>query len=73
MNFLNDNTGFLYADGGFLTGFASAFDLGGTLVVYNESASPNEADARAIASDWNGVWQDLKIAVSASDQEKNAE
>lgn len=56
-------TGFLFADPGFMQGFASALDLGGTLVVYNESATPQEADTRALASDWAIVGLDIRNSI----------
>lgn len=56
------DTGFLFADPGFAQGVAAALDLGGTLLVYNQSETPQEADARAIASDWATVGRDIKTA-----------
>ena len=57
-----EDTGLLFAMPNFLHGLASAIDLGGTLVEYNESRTPQEADARAIASDWAVTGKDIKTA-----------
>lgn len=52
-------TDFLFAQPSFTSGAASAFDLWGHLAAYNESADGPEADARAIASDWIIIGQDI--------------
>lgn len=62
-NYNSGDTGFLFADPGFVQGMASALDLGGTLVVYNVSENGLEADARAIASDWAIVGKDIERAI----------
>lgn len=61
-------TTFLFAEPSFLAGFAAVLDLGGTLTEYNESESPLETDARAIAMDWRAVGQDLWAAVAHGPQ-----
>lgn len=60
-------TDFLFASPSFLTGAGRVMDLGGVLEQdsYNMSATPEEADARAIATDWQMVGQDLARAVEA--------
>lgn len=45
------DTGFLFASPSFLQGFASAMDLGGTLVEYNNSATANNPDNIALQKD----------------------
>jgi len=57
------DSGFLFADPSFLQGLASALDIGGTLLEYNQSATPEEADARALATDWAVVGNDMKKAI----------
>ncbi|MCG6534491.1 MAG: hypothetical protein L7F78_07335 [Syntrophales bacterium LBB04] len=57
-----EDTGFLFASPSFLQGFGSAMDLGATLVEYNQSTTPQEADARAIASDWAVTGKDIRRA-----------
>ncbi|OGP50368.1 MAG: hypothetical protein A2Y79_11645 [Deltaproteobacteria bacterium RBG_13_43_22] len=68
MSEYEENTCFLFARPGFLQGFASAIDLGGTLINYNESKTPQEADARAIASDWAITGKDILTAVKNLDK-----
>jgi hypothetical protein len=60
-------TDFLFASPSFLTGAGRVMDLGGALEYYNYnfSSSPEEADARAISSDWEVVGDDLARAVEA--------
>ncbi len=58
-------TCFLFASPSFMQGMASAVDIGGTLVVYNESRTIQEADARAIGSDWAMVGKDIRAAVQS--------
>ena len=52
---------FLFADSSFIMGMARVFDLSGLFDDYNYSGTPEEADARAIWSDWvtvgNWLWE----------------
>jgi len=57
-------TTFLYATPNFLLGMASVLDLGATLTVYNESESPEEADFKAIYSDWATTGEDISSALN---------
>jgi len=52
-------TDFLFAQPSFGSGAARVLDLFGTFDAYNTSASEQEADERAIASDWLVVGKDL--------------
>lgn len=54
---------FLCADPSWLSGAARILDLGGTFDVYNSSATGEEADAKAIYSDWAIVGEDLQHAI----------
>ena len=54
---------FLFAMPGFLAGMGSAIDIGGTMMMFNESPSPEEADALALANDWAVVNGDVRKAV----------
>ena len=56
---------FLFASPSFLSGFARTLDMGATLnrYSYNFSATPVEADLRAIAHDWAAVGKDLHKAM----------
>jgi RNA-splicing ligase RtcB len=58
---------FLFASPSFLTGAGRVMDLGAALEYcnYDISRSPEEADIRAIASDWQVVGDDLTRAVEA--------
>jgi hypothetical protein len=56
-------TDMLYAVPSFLGGMATTLDMGSTLSVYNESESPELADARALASDWCAVGEDMSTAI----------
>lgn len=68
-----DDTGFLFASPSFLAGWAAVLDVAGTLNVYNESKSGQEADARALASDWAVIGKDiLKAAEQLEQKEKGA-
>jgi len=62
MSKYGEDTGFLFAPPGFLGGMAVALDLAGTLVEYNVSNTPREADVRAIASDWAITGKDILAA-----------
>lgn len=55
---------FLFARPSFLEGLARIFDFGNTLTEYNRSRTPQEADARALASDWLMVGEDIANAES---------
>ena len=62
---------FLFSDRNFLTGMGSVFNLGGNYYEFNVSESPEEADSRAIASDWGVVGQDLRVAIAQYKATKN--
>jgi hypothetical protein len=60
---------FLFAQPSLASGVARTFDLWGQFDDYNRSESSREADARAIASDWLMVGQDLSDAIKHHDDE----
>ena len=64
---------FLFATPSFLGGMASVLDLGTTLVVYNESTTIEEADARAIATDWRVTGNDIRSAIKQWAEEHEAD
>ncbi|MBW2149837.1 MAG: hypothetical protein JRG73_08950 [Deltaproteobacteria bacterium] len=64
---------FLFATPSFIGGMASVLDIGATLVMYNESRTPEEADYRAIESDWGVVGNDIRIAIDRFKSEYNVE
>ena len=55
-------TDFLFAQPGFIRGMGRALDLGSTKNVYNGSSSADEADFRALKSDWTIVGDDIRRA-----------
>ena len=57
-------TDFLFATPTFISGFGAVIDLGGTMVKFNESSSPEEADYLALANDWAMVGHDIRNAMS---------
>lgn len=52
----------LFSMPGFLDGIGAIFDFPGSLLRFNESPTPEEADARALASDWAMVGADIRSA-----------
>jgi hypothetical protein len=72
MSKYGEDTGFLFAAPSFLQGFASALDLSGTLVEYNISTTPQNADIRAIASDWAITGKDIDTATENLAEKKEA-
>ena len=63
---------FLFAQPSFASGAARVFDLFGQFDEYNRSETPEEADAKAIASDWIVVGQDMVDAVEQNESEMQA-
>jgi hypothetical protein len=57
-------TDFLFARPSFIAGMARVLDLFGLFDSYNESRSPQEADARAMYADWRITGQDLYDAAT---------
>ncbi len=57
---LDMGTGFLFTTPSFLYGAARSLDLAGQFDGYNESVSPQEADARALLSDLAVTVADLE-------------
>lgn len=62
-------THFLYAKPSFIGGAAYIMDLGNTLLVFNESVSPEQADYFAIKSDWIAIGDDLRNAILQTAEE----
>lgn len=63
---------FLFAQPSFGSGFARTLDLFGQFDQYNISATPIEADTKAIAADWFVVGQDIADAVEQDDSQSSA-
>jgi hypothetical protein len=62
---------FLFARPSFTRGMAAALDMGATLSVFNESKTPEEADARALRSDWIAVGKDILNAMKCYEQKNS--
>ena len=56
-------TDFLFARPGAVYGIARLIDLWARLDRYNVSRTPDEADARALASDWDMIRADIWAAL----------
>lgn len=56
-------TFYLFARSSFSEGMARVLDIGGTMQVYNESVSSNQADAEALGRDWKMVGEDIKDSI----------
>ncbi|MGB8261571.1 MAG: hypothetical protein WCE75_14515 [Terracidiphilus sp.] len=56
----------LFARPSFVSGAARVLDLGGVFDVYNVSKTPQEADERAIESDWRAIGGDLHDAMESA-------
>ena len=63
---------FLFAEPSFFSGAARLLDLWGQYDQYNQSLTPAEADARAIAADWIITGQDLQDAMEEFNSEEAA-
>jgi hypothetical protein len=61
----NMGTDFLFARPSFSGGMAAVMDLCGILVSeYNRSPTPQEADFRALRSDWTIIGMDLSSVIN---------
>ncbi len=54
---------FLFARPSFIEGLARIVDFGGTLNEYNRSKTAEEADKRALKSDFEVIGRDLREAI----------
>ena len=55
-------TSFLLPTNNFFVGLGSVLNLSGSYFIYNYSDSNEEADSKALFSDWNNIGNDFKIA-----------
>lgn len=53
-----------FARPSFWEGMARVTDLGGTLPMYNDAATPAEADTLAFLNDWLVTGQDIQTAIN---------
>lgn len=63
-------TEFLFARPSFIEGFARIVDFGNTLNIYNDSKTVNEADLKALKSDFKMIGKDIASAVKVYDKKK---
>lgn len=56
-------TDFLFPERSFVTGFGSILNIAGEPNKFNASETAEEADIKAIKSDWEIVGQDFKLAL----------
>ena len=59
---LFNRAGRLFANPSFLEGMSRAVDLLGNQDIYNEDPTPEEADSKALFSDWASVGDHLILA-----------
>lgn len=64
-------TDFLLATMTRLTGAGNVFNLWGSFYDYNYSATPEEADARALFSDWAVVGDDIRTVLRSIDKDQS--
>jgi hypothetical protein len=62
-------TDFLTADATFLTGMATAVNLAGNFYGFNYSRSGQEADQKALRSDWQMVGNDIADSMAKADED----
>jgi hypothetical protein len=60
---------YLFAEPSYLSGMARLLDFAGALNEYNSALSEEEADARALAMDWQMVAQDHWRAIEQFERE----
>ena len=67
---MNDLSMLLFARPSFVEGASRVLDFGNTLSEYNNSLTPEQADAHALSSDWRAVGEDIKQATRQFAQER---
>ncbi|WP_395144322.1 hypothetical protein [Armatimonas sp.] len=66
-------TGFLWSTPSCIEGLSRILDIGNTFNAYNASSTPEDADARAMQSDWQVVGADMASAVNQYQKADNHE
>lgn len=64
-------TDFLVATPSYLTGAGTVINIGGNYYRYNRSATPAQADARAIRQDFAMIGQDVHDVIETLENEKS--
>ena len=59
----------LFARPSFAEGVARVIDIGGTLNIYNRDVTEQEADAKALSSDWWAIGDDLRYSLQKHQEE----
>ena len=60
-------TDYLFPASSFLSGMGSVLNVAGNYFRYNTSPTPEEADEKALASDWGVIGQDIREAIDKAD------
>jgi hypothetical protein len=63
------STDYLFAKSSFLTGAGTVLNLRGDYYLYNYSDSGEEADIKALASDWKAIGNDIKDSMKNFQEE----
>lgn len=59
------DTNYIFPQTDFLTGAGSVMNIGGNYYVFKMSQTPEEADFRALRSDWSTIGNDLCLTMQA--------
>lgn len=60
---MNDYSEILFARPSFAEGVGRLVDFGDTLTEFNSAETPEQADTRALASDWYAIGSDIRAAI----------
>ena len=60
---INNYSTLLFARPSFTEGVARTLDMGATMQEYNQSLTPEQADANALHADWRAVGDDIRRAI----------
>jgi hypothetical protein len=69
MNKKTVTSDFLFVRQSAVSGMARILDFGGTFDAYNDSETPDEADANAMLADWWAVGDSLRSSICSFDEE----
>lgn len=58
----------LFTRPSFLSGMSRVLDIGSVFNRYNESKAPEEADIKALMSDWLAIGMDLQDSINIYDK-----
>lgn len=59
----NTRSFYFFTEPSFAEGVIRLVDFMGTLTIYNDSETPEEADFKALENDWRAVGDDLKDSI----------